>query len=155
MPVADFVHLRVHSAYSLLQGAIQISALAALCRDNEMPAVAVTDTNNLFGAIEFSSQAAESGVQPIIGCQLSIGADGDGTLAVLVQNEAGYRNLLRLLAAAYLEGDGDPRVSVDDLVAHGDGLILLTGGAEGLLGRLLDVGSMDAALALAGAETAR
>ena len=149
MPVADFVHLRVHSAYSLLEGAIHISALAALCRDHEMPAVAVTDTNNLFAAIEFSSQAAEAGVQPIIGCQLSIGADGDGTLAVLVQNEAGYHNLLRLLAAAYLEGEGDPRVSVDDLVAHGDGLILLTGGAEGPLGRLLDEGSKDAALALA------
>ena len=149
MPVADFVHLRVHSAYSLLEGAIQISALAALCRDHEMPAVAVTDTNNLFGAIEFSSQAAEAGVQPIIGCQLSIGEEGEGTLAVLVQNEAGYRNLLHLLAAAYLEGDRDPRVSVDDLVAHGDGLIVLTGGAGGPLGRLLDEGGKDSAQALA------
>ena len=150
MPVADFVHLRVHSAYSLLQGAIQLSDLAALCRDHEMPAVAVTDTNNLFGAIEFSTLASAAGVQPIIGCQLSVGED---TLAVLVQNDRGYRNLLHLLAAAYLEGDreGGQQVSVtvDDLTAHGDGLILLTGGADGPLGRLLDEGGEDAALALA------
>ena len=153
MPLADFVHLRVHSAYSLLEGALQISDLAALCRDHEMPAVAVTDTNNLFGAIEFSSEAAKAGVQPIIGCQLSVGADADGTMAVLVQEENGYRNLLHLLAAAYLEGEGERgqqvSVSVDALTAHGDGLILLTGGADGPLGRLLDEGSKDAALALA------
>ena len=149
MPVADFVHLRVHSAYSLLQGAIRISDLAVLCRDYEMPAVAVTDTNNLFGAIEFSLAAAKAGVQPIIGCQLSVGADEDGTLAVLVQNEQGYRNLLHLLADAYLEGERDQRVSMDALAAHGDGLILLTGGAGGPLGRLLEEGQKDEAVALA------
>ncbi|MCH7486579.1 MAG: DNA polymerase III subunit alpha [Proteobacteria bacterium] len=150
MPVADFVHLRVHSAYSLLQGAIQISGLAALCREHGMPAVAVTDTNNLFGAMEFSSAAAEAGVQPIIGCQLSFGAEGEGKLAVLVQNEAGYLNLLHLLAAAYLDGECAQRVSVDGLAAHADGLILLTGGAEGPLGRLMNEGRKDAAVALAG-----
>ena len=149
MAIADFVHLRVHSAYSLLEGAIHISGLAALCRELEMPAVAVTDTNNLFGAMEFSSAAAEAGVQPIIGCQLRVGADDEGTLAVLVQNEAGYRNMLHLLATAYLEGERAQRVSMDALAAHGDGLIVLTGGADGPLGRQLAEGRKDAAEALA------
>ena len=72
MAHADFVHLRVHSAYSLAEGAIHVKDLVTLCRDARMPAVAVTDTNNLFGALEFSSACAAAGVQPIIGCQLSI-----------------------------------------------------------------------------------
>ena len=71
MSHADFVHLRVHSAYSLSEGAIRVKDLAKMCREKEMPAVAVTDTNNLFGALEFSLAAREKGVQPIVGCQLS------------------------------------------------------------------------------------
>ena len=72
MPIADFVHLRVHSAYSLSEGAIKIKELVKLCQKKEMPAVAVTDTGNLFGALEFSLAAANSGVQPILGCQVGI-----------------------------------------------------------------------------------
>jgi DNA polymerase-3 subunit alpha len=69
MPLADFVHLRVHSAYSLSEGAIKTKELVKLCQKQSMPAVAVTDTGNLFGALEFSLAAADAGVQPIIGCQ--------------------------------------------------------------------------------------
>ena len=72
MSHAGFVHLRVHSAYSLSEGAIRIKELTGLCKDAKMPAVAVTDTNNLFGALEFSLAAADAGVQPIIGCQLAL-----------------------------------------------------------------------------------
>ena len=72
MAHADFVHLRVHSAYSLSEGAIKIKQLVELCRRNEMPAVAVTDTGNLFGAFQFAQTAAAAGVQPIIGCQLGL-----------------------------------------------------------------------------------
>ena len=72
MAHADFVHLRVHTAYSLLEGAIKIKDLAKLCEKMEMPAVAMTDTGNLFGALEFSDYCAKGGVQPIIGCQLAI-----------------------------------------------------------------------------------
>ncbi|MCH7693383.1 MAG: PHP domain-containing protein, partial [Proteobacteria bacterium] len=121
MAHADFVHLRVHSAYSLAEGAIHVKDLVTLCRDARMPAVAVTDTNNLFGALEFSSACAAAGVQPIIGCQLSIARqdiragrrDGErattNALVLLVQNEGGYRNLLKLLSQAYLGAD-DPNV---------------------------------------------
>ena len=75
MPHADFVHLRVHTAYSLLEGAIRIPDLVAKCGAERMPAVAITDTNNLFGALEFSPACAARGIQPIIGCQLSLTPD--------------------------------------------------------------------------------
>ena len=82
MPHADFVHLRVHSAYSLSEGAIRMGDLVGLCKEYQMPAVAVTDTNNLFGALEFSSAVAKEGIQPIIGCQVSLtheaGSGGPG-----------------------------------------------------------------------------
>ena len=75
MPHADFVHLRVHSAYSLSEGAIRIKELIELCRRQQMPAVAVTDTGNLFGALEFALAARDAGIQPVIGCQLAITRD--------------------------------------------------------------------------------
>ena len=88
MPHADFIHLRVHSAYSLSEGAIKNKQLVDLCKRNSMPAVAVTDTGNLFGAMEFTGLAKDAGVQPITGCQLGIarknriasGADGRGNV---------------------------------------------------------------------------
>ena len=78
MAHADFVHLRVHSAYSLSEGAIPVKTLVELCVAKAMPAVAITDTNNLFGALEFAGAAAASGVQPIIGRQLSIAREASG-----------------------------------------------------------------------------
>src|ERR1700749_3021437 len=100
---AAFVHLRVHSAYSMAEGAIKVGKLAALCASNAMPAVALTDTRNLFGALEFSSECSKAGVQPIIGCQLSVRREdvqtGHGQnsgrlpepdqLVLLAQNEVG------------------------------------------------------------------
>ena len=148
MPHADFVHLRVHTAYSLLEGALRIEELADLCVAQHMPAVAITDTSNLFGALEFSSTCAGKGVQPIIGCQIGItridgperrpAADPD-RLVLLVQNEAGYANLLKLVATAYLDGEAGeaPQIGIDSLEAHADGLIALTGGLGGAVGRLL------------------
>ena len=100
-----FVHLRVRSPYSLLEGAIRIPKLVEACLAQDMPAVALTDTNNLYGALEFSEYVAGAGIQPIIGCTLSIRlgiphpgerAAPDGTIALLVQNEAGYQNLMAL-----------------------------------------------------------
>ncbi|MCH8212452.1 MAG: DNA polymerase III subunit alpha [Proteobacteria bacterium] len=156
MAHADFVHLRVHSAYSLAEGAIHVKDLVTLCRDARMPAVAVTDTNNLFGALEFSSACAAAGVQPIIGCQLSIARqdiragrrDGErattNALVLLVQNEGGYRNLLKLLSQAYLSAD-DPNVTLAALEERADGLIALTGGPAGPVGTLLAEGQGAAA----------
>src|SRR5882672_8440539 len=124
---AAFVHLRVKSAYSLLEGAIRPEELARLARQNGMPAVAVTDVNNLFGTYELSDTLAKAGVQPIVGCLVSVELEGPPpanaqgsrrkppAIALLVQNEAGYRNLSKLLSAAYLGAEpGDwPHVGGD------------------------------------------
>ncbi|MCG8511851.1 MAG: PHP domain-containing protein, partial [Rhodospirillales bacterium] len=169
MPHADFVHLRVHTAYSLLEGAIRVPDLVKLATERRMPAVAMTDTNNLFGAMEFSSACAGAGIQPIIGCQLAITGEADdrfhgngngighgsragaGTtdkLVLLAQNEGGYRNLLKLVKSAYLDGapELDPQVPLDALEADSSGLIALTGGPEGPVGRCLAEGRHDAAV---------
>src|SRR6266436_710935 len=76
MPLADFIHLRVHSPYSLSAGAIKIKELVGLCRGEAMPAVAVTDNGNLFGALEFATACAEAGIQPIIGCEIALVPNG-------------------------------------------------------------------------------
>jgi len=164
MAHADFVHLRVHSAYSLSEGAIHVKELAGLAREMRMPAIAVTDTNNLFGALEFSGAATGKGVQPIIGCQFSIedsSEEGDdarpgrdkkiyGPMVLLAKDEEGYRNILKLLAHAYMETEDahDPHLPFDIMAAHGDGLIALTGGPEGVLGQHLAAGQQPKAEAL-------
>ena len=108
-----FVHLHVHSAYSLREGALSIETLAKLAKADAMPALAITDTNNLFGALEFSEKLAKSGVQPIIGAQTTVdfadappafwrGVERDrarAPIVLLAQSEAGYRNLMRLVSA--------------------------------------------------------
>ncbi|MBE0530882.1 MAG: DNA polymerase III subunit alpha [Rhodospirillales bacterium] len=169
MSHADFVHLRVHTAYSLLEGAMRVPDVVKLARDKRMPAVAMTDTNNMFGAMEFSGACAGAGIQPIVGCQLAIGRDdgdkfrgaagGNGprgarsttdSLVLLAKSDAGYRNLLNLLKIAYLDADAeaDPQVALAALEAHGEGLIALTGGPAGPVGRLLAEGQAEAAEAV-------
>ncbi|MEN8195619.1 MAG: PHP domain-containing protein [Pseudomonadota bacterium] len=157
MPHADFVHLRVHSAFSLSEGALKIGELVDLCKAGEMPAVAITDTGNMFGAMEFSLACRGAGIQPIIGCQMAVarehgpdprnGVREHDTLILLVQNEAGYRNLLHLVSRSYLDSDpGEPpHIALADLESASDGLIALTGGPAGALGRLLGGGQADAA----------
>ena len=158
MPHADFIHLRVHTAYSLSEGAIKIKALVKLCDKLAMPAVGLADTGNLFGALEFSVTCADAGIQPIIGCQLAIRRD-DGTpsrdgrkpepdpLVLLCQNETGYLRLLELVSKAFLETESGetPQVGLHDLETNTDGLILLTGGALGPVGRMLAEGQKDKA----------
>jgi DNA polymerase-3 subunit alpha len=157
MPHADFIHLRVHSAYSLSEGAITPKALAELAKRAEMPAVAVTDTGNLFGAMEFAGYAKDAGVQPITGCLLGIARpDQDphaikqappDRLVLLAQNEAGYRNLMKLSSKAFIESAPGTiaHVGFADLEGHTEGLIALTGGPQGQIGRLLGDGQGDTA----------
>jgi len=147
VPHADFVHLRVHSAYSLSEGAIKVEQIAALARAAAMPAVAITDTGNLFGALEFSQACAAKGVQPIIGCQLALTRADNPRLApdalvLLAQDAAGLANLRRLSSRAFLETEPGlrPQVALDVLSAHAPGLMLLTGGNNGPIARLLSEG---------------
>ncbi len=160
-----FIHLRVRSAYSLLEGAIKAEAIGALARGAGMPAVALTDRANLFGALEFSVVTKDAGVQPIIGCALPVKGIGGGpperwaripTVVLLAQNAAGYRNLCELSSAAFLEVDAadEPHVDWNLVAAHSEGLILLSGGADGPIDPLLAAGHADGAR-LALAEMAR
>ncbi|HET7409728.1 MAG TPA: DNA polymerase III subunit alpha, partial [Paracoccaceae bacterium] len=143
-----FIHLRLHSACSLLEGAIPMKALPGLVAGKGFPAVAVTDSNNLFGALEFSEGAAKAGLQPIIGLQLALTyleaepgkkAPEPAPLALYAQTQAGYRNLMALSSAAYLETDTSrtPQVGLDRLAEHAEGVICLTGGPRGPVGQLI------------------
>jgi DNA polymerase-3 subunit alpha len=126
-----FVHLRVHSAYSLAEGMFQITDLVKAVRELEQPAVAVTDNFNCYAALEFSDKAAAAGIQPIIGAQITI-ADDDGLsgeVVLLVQNEIGWLNLSKITSAALLEESDTPSISPSQLASFSDGLIVLTGGA--------------------------
>ena len=165
MTHADFVHLRVHSAYSLAEGALRIPQLIELCRQKHMPAVAITDTGNLFGALEFAMAAAKAGIQPIIGCQIALTVDEDPDaarrgpnggnhqtrdgdhLVLLAQSETGYKNLLNIVSRSFVEmaDDARPMVPIETLEGVTDGLIALSGGIAGLPGRLLGEGQADAA----------
>ena len=151
---ADFVHLRVHSAYSLSEGAIKADKIATLARDAKMPAVAIADSGNLFGALEFSQSCTKAGVQPIIGCQVSLVRVENPRLApdpvvVLAQDDAGLANLQRLSSLGFMQGDpADPQLPLDTLLAHAEGLILLTGGTRGPIARMLAEGRRPDALAL-------
>ena len=156
MAHADFVHLRVRTAYSLLEGAVRLDGLVETCRDWRMPAVAIADRGNMFGVLAFSEACSKAGVQPIIGCDLAIGTRGDqpgqqgravSWLLLLAQDETGYRNLMALTSEAFIQGGagGQPLVTLDELAARADGLLALTGGPAGPVGRLLLDGQLKAA----------
>ena len=153
-----FIHLRAHSEYSLLEGALRLKKLPGLCAAVGMPAVALTDTNNMFAALEFSEYASEAGIQPIIGCQVDMTYDkaaqgerprGPAPIVLLAQSELGYENLMKLNSCLYIDSDGElPQVSVEELGVYSDGLICLTGGPDGPIGRLLQAGQTPKADAL-------
>jgi DNA polymerase III subunit alpha len=144
-----FVHLHVHSSYSLLEGALTIARLAELAKADRQPALALTDTDNMFGALEFSDKMAGAGIQPIIGCALAIDfGDQDADprlvgghaprlprLVLLAAHEDGYRRLMRLSSRAFLgtPSDARPHIQLGWLESETDGLIALTGGPGGAL----------------------
>ncbi len=153
-----FIHLRSHSEYSLLEGALRLKKLPELLEMMGMPAIAITDTNNMFCALEFSEYASKAGIQPIIGCQLDVAYDparlGEkirlpASLVLLAQNKTGYQNLLILNSRLYLNANGErPQLQISDLVDHAEGVICLTGGPDGPLGRLLQAEQVDKTRAL-------
>ncbi|HYZ22579.1 MAG TPA: DNA polymerase III subunit alpha [Rhodopila sp.] len=147
MPHADFVHLRTHSAYSLSEGAIRPDKIAALAKANNMPAAAITDTGNLFGALEFSQYASSKGIQPIIGCQLALTRADNPRLppdpfVLLAQDAMGLANLQKLSSKGFLQTDPSlrPQLGLTTIAEHAQGLLLLTGGTTGPIGRLLAEG---------------
>ena len=153
-----FVHLRVRSAYSLLEGAIKADKIGAMAAEAEMPAVALVDRANLFGALEFSVVTKGAGVQPIVGCALPVSGIGGKpperwakapTIVLLAQNEQGYLNLCELSSAAYIEADAtsEPSVPWEKVAALSQGLILLSGGWDGPVDPLFVAGKASEARA--------
>ena len=135
-----------------------VKALCKLCAKLEMPAVAVTDSNNMFAALEFSVTAKDSGVQPIVGCQVSVAYDpgvpgekprAPAAVVLLAQDEPGYMNLMKLNSCLYIDKGGQlPQVTLAELERYAGGLICLTGGADGPLGRLVQTAQLPKARAL-------
>jgi DNA polymerase-3 subunit alpha len=158
MTQARFIHLRVHTEHSLLEGAVPVKTLIKLAKAAEMPAVAVTDTNNMFAALEFSVSALGEGVQPIVGCQVSVAYEVPGPgekakpaapIVLLAQNEAGYLNLMKLNSCLYIDKGGAlPQVTLEEVERFSAGLICLTGGSDGPLGRMILAGHLPKARAL-------
>ncbi len=144
MNSAPFVHLRCHSAYSLLEGALHVKEMVKLCAKYKMPAIAITDRDNLFGSMEFSLEACGAGVQPIIGGVFSFAPlDGEGKsseqLLLLAKDDAGYAHLMELASLTWLapaDGQG-PLLSYDALFSRAEGIITLTGGIYGAVGKAL------------------
>ncbi|WP_373356158.1 DNA polymerase III subunit alpha [Pseudoroseicyclus sp. CXY001] len=145
-----FIHLRTHSEHSLLEGAIPVKKLPGLAAAAAMPAVALTDTNNMFAALQFSEGAAAAGVQPIVGCQIDLAylpaepgkrPPDPAPVVLLAKDEAGWMSLMKLNSCLYLrQGQEALHVTLDELEAHAEGLICLTGGPTGPAGLLFASG---------------
>ncbi|PHR93386.1 MAG: DNA polymerase III subunit alpha [Robiginitomaculum sp.] len=158
--VSKFVPLRCRTPYSILEGALKIDDLAKRCREWRIPAAGLTDTNNICAALEFSEKLTGAGIQPIMGCTLTVdietgdeqlnphgGKDYAGTIALLAQSEKGYENLMKLSSASFLDaGAMDlPHITLSHLQKHSEGLIVLTGGGDGFINRLICDGQLETA----------
>jgi DNA polymerase III subunit alpha len=155
MPRDSFVHLHLHTEYSLLDGAVRMRELMNEAVKMKMPAVAITDHGNLFGAIDFYQCAKAAGIKPIIGCEAYITSgsykekpsrESTFHFTLLAENETGYRNLVKLISAAHLDGFYyRPRIDKGLLAAHADGLIGLSGCLAGEINSALQVGNIEKA----------
>ena len=160
-PAAEYVHLHVHTQYSLLDGAIRIDDLLQKCKDLNMPAVAITDHGAMHGALEFYVKARKAGIRPIIGCEFYIApedrkkhagakssSDAAFHLLLLAMDMKGYKNLMKLASIAQLEGFYyKPRIDRETLTTHNEGLIALTACLHGGIPHLILNGNMDGARA--------
>src|ERR1700724_1801262 len=154
MPRDSFVHLHLHTEYSLLDGAVRMKELMKKAAEFKMPAVAITDQGNLFGAIEFYQEATKAGIKPIIGCEAYVapgppkdrpGSRRDSAyhFTLLAQNETGYRNLVKLLTTAHLEGfHYAARIDKELLAATSQALIGLSGCLAGEINSAIQADNM-------------
>lgn len=162
--MARFIHLRTHTEYSLCSGAIKIKDFVKQLKNNNIPAAAMTDTHNMFGALEYSVAASNEGIQPIIGCEVvfdmgkMLNRDGDilsdskreekfCKMVLLAKDNQGFLNLISILSQSYLKREQNikPHVNIGDLVAKKGGIIVLSGGVEGPIGKALISGNYNTA----------
>jgi len=135
----EFTHLKIHTQYSICEGALRTLDLAKYCKTNKIKAVGLCDSNNLCGALEFSELIAKSKTQPIIGTQLNIRYKNNiGKLPLFAKNLEGYKNLIKLSSKSFLDikGDEEPHCKIEDITKNNKGLILLSGSSDGFFGKL-------------------
>ena len=159
--MSDFVHLHLHSEYSLLDGACRISEIPKMAAECGHKAVAITDHGAMYGAVAFYRACRENNIKPIIGCEvyvarksrLSKGGDGENPsdhLVLLCKNEIGYKNLIAMVSRGYTEGFySKPRIDIELLSRHTEGLVCLSACLAGGIPRMLLAGDYDGACAYA------
>ena len=141
-----FNHLKIHTQYSICEGAIKIDNLKNFCKENKIPCLGLSDTSNLCGALEFAENISKVGTQPIVGTQIYFKfEDTIGLLPLIALNEKGYKRIIELSSRSYLENDAlsDPHLDIRELLADTDGVILLSGTIHGLFGKLFEKGRFD------------
>ena len=136
---SQFTNFKIHSQFSICEGAVKIDELAQYCKKNKVKAIGLCDSNNLCGALEFAEKISKVGTQPLIGTQINFKKNNFiGKLPVFAKSEKGYRNLTKLSSSSYLEIDGmtDPNCSLDQLIKNKEGLILMSGSVYDFFGKL-------------------
>ena len=140
-----FNHLKIHTQYSICEGAIKIENLKIFCKENKISSLGLSDTSNLFGALEFAENISKVGTQPIIGTQIYFRfEDTTGLLPLIALNEKGYKRIIELSSRSYLENDAlsDPHLDIKELLIDTDGVVLLSGTTQGLFGKLFEKGRL-------------
>jgi DNA polymerase-3 subunit alpha len=141
-----FNHLKIHTQYSICQGAIKIEELKNYCKENKVHSLGLSDTSNMFGALEFAENISKVGTQPIIGTQINFKfEDTIGLLSLIALNEKGYKRIIELSSKSYLENNtlSEPHLDIKELLIKTDGVLLLSGTIQGLFGKLFDKGRFD------------
>jgi len=143
---SQFNHLKIHSQYSICEGAAKIKDLAEFCKKNKVPSVGISDTSNLCGALEFSENLSKSGTQPIIGTQINFKYAGElGLIPIIAKSEKGYKSIIELSSKSFLNNDNLnlPHCQIEDLLKIGNDILVLTGSVNGLIGKLFYKGKFD------------
>ena len=139
----NFNHLKIHSQYSICEGAVKIEKLKEYCKSNKIVSIGISDTSNLCGALEFSQSISKIGTQPIIGTQINFKFNDDiGLIPLIAKNKVGYKKIVELSSKSYLENSSllEPHCNLDDLLNSSDGVIVLSGSINGLIGNLFNKG---------------
>ena len=138
-----FNHLKIHTQYSICEGAIKIDDLKEYCKKNNILSLGISDTSNLCGALEFAENISKVGTQPIIGTQINFKyEDTTGLLPLIALNEKGYKRIIELSSKSYLENDelSEPHLDFNELLTKTEGVVVLSGSIKGLFGKLFEKG---------------